>query len=98
MLRDPAKRFKGAFPGQMALTRDGRYLYVVDQASFQVHVVDTAKIVTGVDANGRALEPDNFDAVIARVKVGRYPFDIRLVPIRASSPHAAITFFRAPLD
>ncbi len=82
VLRNPAQRFKGAFPGQMTLSRDGRYLYVVDQASFQVHVVDTTKIATGVDANGRVIEPDNFDAVIARVKVGRYPFDIRLADDR----------------
>jgi DNA-binding beta-propeller fold protein YncE len=78
VLANPAQRFKGAFPGQMALSRDGRHLYVVDQASFQVHVIDTARIATGVDALGRLLEPDNLDAVIGRVKVGRYPFGIQV--------------------
>ena len=74
----PALRFKGAFPGALALTGDGRYLFIVDQASFQVHTIDTSKIKTGVDAQGRIMEPDNFAAVIARTKVGRYPFGIAL--------------------
>lgn len=78
VVNNPARRFKGAFPGQMALSRDGRHLYVVDQASFQVHVIDTTKIATGVDANGDILEPDNFAAAIAAVKVGRYPYGIQL--------------------
>ena len=39
----PQLRFKGTFPGNMALTRSGRYLYVVDQGAFQVHVVDISR-------------------------------------------------------
>jgi len=74
----PALRFKGAYPGDMALTRDGRYLYVVDQGSFRVHVLDTSKMVTGVDGMGRVTEPDNFAAVVGHVAVGRYPFGIGL--------------------
>ena len=74
----PQRRFKGAFPGNMALTDDGRFLYVVDQGSFQVHVIDAARMVTGVDAQGRITEPDNFAAVVGHVKVGRYPFGIAL--------------------
>src|SRR5262249_7417629 len=35
---------------------------------------------TGVDAQGRITEPDNFAAVISRAKVGRYPFGITLSP------------------
>src|SRR5262245_8270100 len=58
----PQGRFKGAYPGNMALTGDGRYLYVVDQGSFQVHVIDSSKIQTGVNAQGRITEPDNFAA------------------------------------
>src|SRR5215510_11892177 len=65
----PQLRFKGAFPGNMALTADGHHLYVVDQGGFQVHVLDTSKIQTGVDAQGRVIEPDNFAAVVARVGV-----------------------------
>lgn len=76
--RNPAQRFKGAFPGQLAVSRDGRHVYVVDQASFQVHVIDTTKIATGVDTNGDVVEPDNFAAVIGRAKVGRYPYGIQL--------------------
>ena len=37
----PPRHFKGAFPGNMVLSRDGRYLYVVDQGSFQVFTIDT---------------------------------------------------------
>jgi len=74
----PALRFKGTFPGNMALTNNGRFLYVVDQGSFHVFVIDTTKIVTGVDAQGRVVEPDNFAAVVARAPVGRYPFGIAL--------------------
>src|SRR5262245_31733129 len=74
----PSQHFKGAFPGNMALTSDGRYLFVVDQGSFQIHVVDTSQIVTGVDGSGRVIEPDNFAAVVGHAKVGRYPFGIGL--------------------
>src|SRR5262245_16199856 len=74
----PLQRFKGAFPGNMVLTQDGRFLYVVDQGGFHVHVIEISRIVTGVDPQGRITEPDNFDAVVGRVKVGRYPFGIGL--------------------
>ena len=75
---NPKQRFKGSFPGNMALSLDGRWLYVVDQGAFQVHVIDTTKIVTGTDASNRITEPDNFGAVAGRTKVGRYPFGINL--------------------
>ena len=64
----------------MVISGDGRYLYVVDQGSFKVFVIDTSKIQTGVDAQGDILEPDNFAAVVAGVAVGRYPFGINLSP------------------
>ena len=54
----------------MALSDDGRYLYVVDQGGFQVHVIDVSKIQTGLDAQGRVIEPDNFAAVVGRVRSG----------------------------
>src|SRR5262245_48182917 len=78
VLPTPRQHFKGAFPGNMALTSSGRFLYVVDQGGFKVHVIDTSLIQTGVDAQGRIVEPDNFAAVIGRVSVGRYPFGIGL--------------------
>jgi DNA-binding beta-propeller fold protein YncE len=74
----PASRFKGAFPGNLSLSQDGRLLYIVDQAGFQVHVVDTTLIKLGADAAGKIVEPDNFDAVVARIPVGRYPYGIAL--------------------
>jgi DNA-binding beta-propeller fold protein YncE len=78
--KDPAQRFKGTFPGNMVLSRNGHLLYVVDQGAFQVHAIDTTKIVTGVDAGGNVTEPDNFAAVVSRTKVGHYPFGIALTP------------------
>jgi DNA-binding beta-propeller fold protein YncE len=80
VVNNPAQRFKGAFPGYMALTGDGRYLYVVDQGGFSVHIIDTSKIITGTDTSGRITEPDNFPAVAGRVRVGRYPYGITLSP------------------
>ena len=64
----------------MVLSRDGKLLYVVDQGSFQVFVIDTQAIVTGVDANGSVTEPDNFAAVVGHAATGRYPFGIGLSP------------------
>ena len=75
---DPSERFKGVFAG--ALACDRRYLYVADQAGFQVHVVDTTKIVTGLDSSNRIIEPNNFPAMVGHVNVGRYPFGIALSP------------------
>jgi len=75
---ESSPHFKGAFPGNMTLSRDGRLLYVVDQASFQVHVIDTTLIQIGADASGKVTEPDNFGAVVARIPVGRYPYGIAL--------------------
>lgn len=80
VIPNPTQRFKGTFPGNMVLSRDGRYLYVVDQGAFQVDVIDVTQIRTGVDAQGRVTEPDNYAAVIARAKVGRYPFGLTLSP------------------
>src|SRR5262245_8746328 len=76
----PTKRIKGTYPGNMVLSQSGRYLYVVDQGAFNVFVIDVTKIQTGVDAAGRITEPDNFNAVIASIKVGRYPFGLVLSP------------------
>jgi DNA-binding beta-propeller fold protein YncE len=74
----PAQHFKGAFPGNMTITSSGRFLYVVDQGGFKVHVIDTSLVQTGVDTLGRVVEPDNFAAVVGRIGVGRYPFGIGL--------------------
>jgi len=77
---DPPGRFEGAFVGNMVLDPAGRYLYAVDQGGFQLQIVDTSKIVTGVDSNNRVLEPNNFAAVVGQVKVGRYPFGVGMSP------------------
>jgi DNA-binding beta-propeller fold protein YncE len=55
---DPPGRFEGVFAG--ALAYDGRYLYVVDQAGFQVHIIDTTKVATGINAMNQVIEPNNF--------------------------------------
>jgi YVTN family beta-propeller protein len=72
--------FRGSFPGNMALTQDGRFLYVVDQGNFTVQIVDTSRIVTGVDADQKIVEMNNFAAVVGRTPVGRYPFNITIAP------------------
>ena len=73
---NPPGRFKGAFPGNMTLDPRGRYLFVVDQGSFDVFVIDTNAVTTGTDASGRVTEPNNFASVVARAKSGRYPYAI----------------------
>ena len=78
VVNGPTTRFKGTFPGRLAISSDGRYLYTTDQGGFQVFVIDTTKIITGVDAQGNLMEPDNFAAVAGSAKVGRYPFGIAL--------------------
>ncbi len=78
----PAQGFKGTFPGNMAVSGNGRYLYVVDQGAFQVHVLDTTKIITGIDGSGLVTEPDNFAAVVNRIPSGRYPFRHQFVAQR----------------
>lgn len=78
--QNPPNRFLGSFLGNMALTGDGRFLYVVDQGAFQVHQIDTSKIVTGVDSNGQVTEPNNFAAVVNHADAGRYPFGIARTP------------------
>ena len=77
---DPVRRFNGAFPGNLVVSGDGHFLYVVDQAGFAVHAVDTTRIATGTDGAGAIREPDNFTAVVGRVTVGDYPFGIALAP------------------
>ena len=78
VLATPQLHVKGAFPGNIVLSRDGRYLYVADQGGFQVHVIDASRIQTGFDAQRRIIEPDNFAAVIGHARVGRYPFGVAL--------------------
>jgi hypothetical protein len=80
IVNGPANYFKGAYPGRLALSSNGRYLHTTDQGGFQVYVVDTTKIVTGVDSQGNLQEPDNFAAVVGAVKAGRYPFGIPFSP------------------
>ncbi len=74
----PPNRFKGTFPGNLALSPDGRFLYIVDQGGFLVHVVDTSKLTLGADASGNVVEPNNFGALAGTMPSGRYPFGISL--------------------
>src|SRR5215510_8440072 len=74
---NPSGRFKGTFPGNLTLGGpNGRYLYVVEQGSFNVFVIDTTRIATGVNASGFIVEPNNFAAVVGSAKAGRYPYAI----------------------
>src|SRR5262245_19694244 len=74
---NPPGRFKCTYPGNLTLGGpNGRYLYVVEQGSFNVFVVDSTKITTGVNASGAIIEPNNFAAVVGQAKGGRYPYGI----------------------
>src|SRR5262245_37872665 len=76
---DPSPRFKGAFPGNLVLSSDGKLLYAVDQAGFHLHVIDTTKILTGTNASNQITEANvanNFDAIVGHVDTGRYPYGI----------------------
>ena len=75
----PNGKVEGTFPGDMTLSRDGRFLYVVDQGAFQADVIDTSKIDL-VNHGIGALDPNNFGAVSRRLSTGRYPFGIALSP------------------
>ncbi len=70
---------KAAFPGKMRLSPDGRWLYVVDQGAFKLHVIDTSKLVTG-QPGAPISEPDNFAAVVNSVDTGWYPYAVNLSP------------------
>src|SRR5262249_31735990 len=77
---NPPGRYKGAYPGSLTLSRDSRYLFIVDQGSFDVFVVDTQVLHTGRDPMGRLTEPNNFEAVGGRAKAGRYPYAVATSP------------------
>ena len=78
--RRAIRTFKGSYPGHLALTQDGRFLYVVDQGNFSVQIVDTTKIATGLDADKKIVEMNNFPALVGSVPVGRYPFNLAIAP------------------
>jgi DNA-binding beta-propeller fold protein YncE len=73
---NPTPRFKGAFPGNLALSGDGKVLYAVDQAGFHLHAIDTTKIVTGTNASNQITEANNFAAIVGHVDTGRYPYGV----------------------
>ena len=73
---NPSPRFKGAFPGNLALSADGKLVYAVDQAGFHLHVIDTTKIVTGTNASNQITEANNFAAIVGHVDTGRYPYGV----------------------
>lgn len=71
-------KYEDSFPGDLALTRDGRRLYVVDNANFRLVVVDTMarRVVRSVRV-GRypyavALSPDEKTAYVANVGMFEY--------------------------
>ena len=69
-----------ASPAPWPSPATGKYLYVVDQGNFSVHVIDTAKIARASTPTERIIEMNNFPAVVGNVRVGRYPFGITLAP------------------
>jgi DNA-binding beta-propeller fold protein YncE len=87
------RSFKGAFPGKMTLSPDGRYLYVVDQGAFKLHIVDTTQLQTGLPG-APILEPDNFAAVVGSAPTGHYPYAVATSPDGANVFVANIGVFR----
>ncbi len=72
---NPVGRFRGAFPGSMALSGGGRFLHVVDEAGFQLHVIDTSRVAVGTDEAGRIAEP-------GQLPRGHRPGEGRPLPLR----------------
>jgi len=71
-------QYADSFPGDLVLTRDGRTLYVVDNANFRLVIVDTEarKVVRSVRV-GRypyavALSPDEKTAYVANIGMFEY--------------------------
>jgi hypothetical protein len=85
----PPGRFRGTFPGAMALGPDGRFLYVVDQGGFQTHTIDTTKIDV-VNHGIGAADPNNFATVAGAVKVRSYTFCIKLQENVSLGEHVGI--------
>ena len=72
------KNYEDSYIGEMVLSRDGRKLYIVDQANFRLVVVDPqrgsilASIPTGRYPFGVALSPDEKTAYVANVGMFEY--------------------------
>ena len=81
VVANPARRFKGAFPGNMALTSDGRFLYVVDQGELPGARDRRAQDRRPASMRrARSPSPTTLRRSSRRVEVGRYPFGIALSP------------------
>lgn len=71
-------KYEDSFPGDLALSQDGKRLYVVDNANFRLAIVDTAqrKVVASVRV-GRypyavALSPDERTVYVANIGMFEY--------------------------
>lgn len=80
-VKTPAADFSHGYIGDMALTRDGKTLYAVDQIGFRMLVIDMAtkkvlhNVPTGRYPFGITLSPDEKTAYVANVGVFEYkPF------------------------
>ncbi|MCH8332815.1 bifunctional YncE family protein/alkaline phosphatase family protein, partial [Candidatus Sumerlaeota bacterium] len=74
-----------SYIGEMALTRDGKLLFAVDQANFRLVVIDTAS--PPVQADGVP------GSIIRSIPVGRYPFAVELSPDETTAYVANIGMF-----
>ncbi len=72
------EKFQNSFLGEMKLTRDGKYLFVLDQANYRVAVIDTTQqkvlrsLPTGRAPFSIALSPDEKKLFVTNVGVFRY--------------------------
>ncbi len=95
--------FTHGYLGDMALSKDGKTLYVVDQINFRLIVIDTEKqvvtanIPTGRYPFGVTLSPDEKQIYVANVGVFEYkPFkDVDLKDLKKTSREYASTAYNS---
>lgn len=79
-LKSDNQDFRNGYLGDMAMTRDGKKLYVVDQVNFRMVVIDTqtskmiANFPTGRYPFGITLSPDESKVYVANVGVFEYKY------------------------
>ncbi|MBN2088797.1 bifunctional YncE family protein/alkaline phosphatase family protein [candidate division KSB1 bacterium] len=72
------KQFRGSYTGDLTLSKDGRFLFVVDQANFRVVIIDVQvqKIIQNIAVGrypfGIALSPDGKKVYVANVGMFEY--------------------------
>lgn len=72
------KQFRGSYTGDLTLSKDGRFLFVVDQTNFRMVIIDiqSQKIIQSIPVGrypfGIALSPDGNKVYVANVGMFEY--------------------------